>query len=253
MPSSPSTRLRLEKQNTGENRNTWGQKLNDTGLELLDTAIAGVVSIAVNGAVALSSVNYADDQARNACLVFTGAGGFTVTVPAVEKVYLIANTCAAAVTVTAGATGASILPGERCQVWCDGVDVFKARALDAGSQRLQNGATPTAASDAVPKSYVDAAILGAWTVKSSAYAALAGDRLLCDTSAGAFTVTLPAAPTASQVVEIIDALGTFNTNNLTVGRNGRTIAGSATDLTLDLPAVRVLLVYTGATWAVGAG
>ena len=40
MASTYTTRLRLEKQGTGENANTWGDKTNDT-FDLLDEAIYG--------------------------------------------------------------------------------------------------------------------------------------------------------------------------------------------------------------------
>jgi hypothetical protein len=76
--------------------------------------------------------------------------------------------------------------------------------------------------------------------------------LLANTTAGAFTITLPAGPSAGAQVFIADALGTWGTNNLTVARNGATIAGLAENLVCDLSGVSVQLVYTGTTWAVYA-
>jgi hypothetical protein len=51
---------------------------------------------------------------------------------------------------------------------------------------------------------------------------------------------------------IADHSATFGTNNLTVGRNGSTINGTAADLTLDISGVSVQFVYNGTTWDVFA-
>ena len=102
MPDVASTRLRLRKQQDAGNNNTWGVYLNDDVIELVDEAIAGVSVVAVAAAVTLSSTNFDSDQARKATLIFTGAGGFDVTIPAVEKIYVVHNKCAAAVGVKTG-------------------------------------------------------------------------------------------------------------------------------------------------------
>jgi hypothetical protein len=76
--------------------------------------------------------------------------------------------------------------------------------------------------------------------------------VLADTSGGAFTVTLPAAPSAGDQCIVADAGANFGTNNLTVGRNGSTIGGLAQDLVIDITGVSVQLVYDGTTWEVYA-
>ena len=48
MASTYTTRLRLEKQGDGENPNTWGQKLNQSVIDLIDDSIAGYVSVSSN-------------------------------------------------------------------------------------------------------------------------------------------------------------------------------------------------------------
>jgi hypothetical protein len=48
MASTYTTRLRLEKQGTGENANTWGDKTNDT-FDLLDESIYGYAAKSVAG------------------------------------------------------------------------------------------------------------------------------------------------------------------------------------------------------------
>ena len=64
--------------------------------------------------------------------------------------------------------------------------------------------------------------------------AVSGVGYFCDTSSAAFTVTLPAAPSAGAIVALSDYTGTFGINNLTVGRNGSNIRASATDLVLNV-------------------
>jgi hypothetical protein len=47
---------------------------------------------------------------------------------------------------------------------------------------------------------------------------------------------------------VADAGGVWGTNNLTIGRNGATIAGLAEDLICNINGVSVQLVYDGTTW-----
>ena len=69
-------------------------------------------------------------------------------------------------------------------------------------------------------------------VKTTGFTAVAGEGYFCDTSSAAFTATLPASGTIGDEISFIDYAGTFDTNNLTVGRNGHNIQGSAADLTV---------------------
>lgn len=121
MPSSWTPSLRFERQFTGENINTWGDRLNVV-LTRADYAIAGWLTKPLTGNTTLTSANDLDDEARAAMIKFTGgAGPFTVTIPAVSKAYLVWNACAGAVTLTTGA-GATITvdPGDMVWVATDG-------------------------------------------------------------------------------------------------------------------------------------
>lgn len=121
MASTPTTRNSLNKQGTGDNTGTWGSTLNDQVFDLVDTALDGVAAITVNANVTLSSTNYVDNEARNRVLKLSGAGGFNVVIPGVEKWYLVDNGCSAAVTIkTSGGTGPSIAAGAVTAVYCDG-------------------------------------------------------------------------------------------------------------------------------------
>ena len=77
--------------------------------------------------------------------------------------------------------------------------------------------------------------------------AVAGEGYFCDTSGGAFTLTLPASPTIGDEVSFVDYAGTFDTNNLTIGRNSENIQGSAADLTVSVERAANTLVYTDGT------
>ena len=68
-----------------------------------------------------------------------------------------------------------------------------------------------------------------------------------NTSAAAITTTLPASATIGDFISFIDYSGTFDTNNLTVARNGHNIQGSATDLTVATERAGFTLVYVDAT------
>ncbi len=84
-------------------------------------------------------------------------------------------------------------------------------------------------------------------VKTSGFTAVAGEGYFCNTSSAAFTATLPASPTLGDEVTFIDYAGTFDTNNLTVGRNSQPIMGSAADLTVSIERAGLTLVYTDGT------
>src|SRR5210317_1387669 len=69
-------------------------------------------------------------------------------------------------------------------------------------------------------------------VKTSAFNAAAGEGYFVNTTSAAITATLPGSPTLGDEISFIDYAGTFDSNNLTVARNGKNIQGSAADLTV---------------------
>jgi hypothetical protein len=101
-------------------------------------------------------------------------------------------------------------------------------------------------------SFVDMSGGISYVVKTGNYTTQSGEGVLADTSGGSFTVTLPASPAVGDQCVVADPTGDWATNNLTVGRNGSTIAGSASDLVCDISGVAVQLVYNGTTWDVYA-
>lgn len=125
MPSNFSASLRFELQFTGENLNSWGDHLNAV-ISKIDYSIAGLLVLPVTGNVILSVSNLADDQARAAAIKFTGAGGFTVTIPSVSKTYMLHNAATAAVIVSTGAgSTVQVDPGDIVWVICDGTNILQ--------------------------------------------------------------------------------------------------------------------------------
>ena len=108
MASTYTTRLRLEKQGTGENANTWGDKTNDT-FDLLDESIYGYAAKSVAGSsnVTLSNSNATSDESRQSVLEFTGTltGNINVLLPTVESRYIVYNNTAGSYTLTVATTG----------------------------------------------------------------------------------------------------------------------------------------------------
>ena len=142
MPSSYTTRNRLEKQAAGENNNSWGTLLN-TLFDLVDTMADGMVSF--TGNKTLTTANGTADEARARYLNITGGTTATVTIPNLEKVYLVRNAGSGAATITTGSgTTATVPAGTQAIVVCEGGNVCRAFVI----------ADPTAAVTAS----------GAWTV-----------------------------------------------------------------------------------------
>jgi len=87
-----------------------------------------------------------------------------------------------------------------------------------------------------------------YVVKSSNYTVSNNEGVLANTALGAFTITLPSSPIAGNQVVVADTYGSFGSNNITIARNGSTIANIAEDLICDINGISVQLVYTGSTW-----
>ena len=78
--------------------------------------------------------------------------------------------------------------------------------------------------------------------------AVSGTGYFCDTSGGAFTVTLPTSPSAGDIVAVSDYTRTFNSNNCTVAPNGaEKIGGVAEDASLTVDGQSATFVYVDGT------
>ena len=85
------------------------------------------------------------------------------------------------------------------------------------------------------------------TAKTALFTAVSGNGYFVNTTSGAITVTLPATPSAGDIVAVKDYANTFDTNNVTLARNGSNIGGAAIDATLSTEGLAVTLVYVDAT------
>jgi len=72
---------------------------------------------------------------------------------------------------------------------------------------------------------------------------------IANTSAGSFTITLPASPQTGNYVIIVDD-ASFDTNNLYVSGGAEPIVGIYENLTLNIAGVSVTLLYDGGQWNV---
>ena len=136
----------------------------------------------------------------------------------------------------------------------DNGDVF---SVPCGSKiNVASGGNITIASGATITNSGTASGFGAtgavnWdtTVKTTSFAAVAGNGYFCNTTGGTFNVTLPAGPSAGDIIGVADYANTFATagKNLVLLRNGNLIGGQGTDSTLSTSGVAISFVYVDGT------
>jgi hypothetical protein len=84
-------------------------------------------------------------------------------------------------------------------------------------------------------------------VKTGNFNATASEGYFINTTSIAITATLPASPSLGDFITFIDYAGTFDTNNLTIARNGKNIQGAAEDLTVSIERSGFTLVFVDDT------
>ena len=220
MASSYSTDLKLELMATGEKAGEWGT-ITNTNLVILQQAIGGYEAIALNNTTGatLTFTNGALSNGKNATLKLTGtlAADVNVVVPdGIEKVYNVVDGVDHAgyqVTFkTSSGTGIKLAEGNKYVLYSDATNVEK-----------------------ISEQQVWRAVTGAETVQ-------AGAAILANTNGGAFTLTLPGSPSTGDQISIIDQGYDFDTNALTIGRNGSNIANAASDLVINTQGAGFTLV-----------
>ena len=218
-----SSDLKLSIMATGENAGTWGQ-ITNTNLYIIQQAIAGYQSLAVNATTGLTLVftDGAISTGKNAVINLTGtlSGNVNVTVPdAIEKTYLVNNQVTMGTNTltfkTTSGTGIKLAQGNRYTLYADGTNVN----LISMEQT--------------------------WRAISAAATVQPGSAILANTATTSFTITLPASPATGDIVSIVDAGYTFDTKPLTVGRNSSNIANSASNLVINTEGAGFTLVYSG--------
>jgi len=236
MASTYSTDLKLELITTGEKAGLWGT-ITNTNLKILQQASSGYITVAMSGGsdVTVALTDGAVSDGKNLYFKLTGtlARNQTLIMPSgSERVFIVEDatdrTTANKYTLsikTASGTAIPVPVGAVMLVKSDGTNT-----------------TPAI----TEKSY--------FTITSSsitAYTAVAGDQLLIDTTQTTVTITLPASPAVGDEIVIIDARGTFASNNVTVERNGNPINSGTSNLALSTNGQAITLVYIDSTrgWA----
>ena len=272
MANTTSTTLKLTVQATGENSGTWGQFTN-TNLLILEQAIGGYDAVGVTSGATLTFSNGVLSNGKNQVLKLVGTitGNVNVTIPdGIEKTYIVNNATTGAHTVTfKTSSGSGVTWGATDKttkiVYTDGIDVLEGVSAtspggtDKQIQFNDNGsfggitmgtAGQVLSTDGTTASFTDPAAGGAaWqaVITADPANAVAGNGYFCNTTGGAFTVTLPTTATIGDFISFIDYAGTFDTNNLTIGRNGHNIQGTAADLTVGVERAGFTLVYVDST------
>ena len=85
-----------------------------------------------------------------------------------------------------------------------------------------------------------------WEIKTSGFTAVASRGYFVDTSSSAVTATLPSSASIGDTIRFVDHTASFDTNNLTVGRNSHKIQGATSDMTVATERAGFALVYTDA-------
>ena len=232
MASSFSTNSKLELIATGEKAGLWGT-ITNTNLQILEQLSTGYLSSAqlASGDLTLSLDQGATSNGKNLYNKLTGTLGAnrSITIPdSSERIIIFedattrgSSTLYTITVKTVSGSGVVLPIGSKSLVYSDGTNV---------SLGLQN------------KGYVT---LNAGTI--TAYTATDGDQILANTTANPITVTLPASPSVGEEIVIIDARGTFGSNNLIVARNSSNINSAASNLTLSTNGQAVTLVFIDST------
>lgn len=126
--SSTYSNLKFQLMGTGENSTTWGNVTNVNLGTAIEEAIVGSADVTfASGTVTLTLTDSnATQSARNMRLNLTGTSGGAqnLVVPAIEKVYIVNNGCADAITVkNATGTGIAVPAGKTMWVYNNGTNV----------------------------------------------------------------------------------------------------------------------------------
>jgi hypothetical protein len=127
-----------------------------------------------------------------------------------------------------------------------------------GIQSVGNIITPADNSVTTTKleSSVSARLGVEWqAVQTTGFTAVAGKGYPCNTTAGAFTATLPASASVGDQISIVDYAGTFNAYFLSLDPNGLKMEGATSTFTLSSDREGVTITYADVTqgWVATSG
>jgi len=235
MASTFSSDLKLEIITTGEKAGQWGG-ITNTNLQILEQGSSGVLDVDMAGAsVTLLLTDGATSNGKNAYLRLHGtlAGNRTITMPSgagVTRVWIMKDdTVRGTANRTLGVLTAS---GTTTQIPVGATVLCRSNGTETVMTILEKG-------------------YASITDSNTPFPAVNGDQILANTTANPIEIDLPSSPSVGEEITIIDARGTFSSNNVTVDRNGQPINSAASNLTLSTAGQAVTLVYVDATrgWA----
>lgn len=156
MTTGATTLLGLALPVQGELDGTWGDTVNNSLTNLLDTAIAGTTTISTDADITLTDTQLASNQARQAIILWTATGSTTrnITAPARSKSYLVINATGGSQSIVirgAGpTTGVAVPAGARYVVAWNGSDFVYVSGSTPGSNTqllYNNSGVPGASSN----------------------------------------------------------------------------------------------------------
>ena len=226
MASTFTSRIRLEKQGDGENPNSWGLILNQNVIDMVDEAVAGMVTITCSSTeVTLSTANGATDQSRNAAITLVGTltANVTVALPALEKTYFVKNGTSGDFNILLKAgTGTAVTAtgqGLSMMVATDGTTVYNMKAEDSDTK--------------IFSPFISPSILVASGKVSASEAKSIYQRV--NTSAADITVEVTVGKLTLGQYVIVDKVTKTNKMTITWGAGSQGLSlSSATDLAIGI-------------------
>jgi hypothetical protein len=140
-----TTNLGLALPTTGDLAGLWGYTVNDSITSLLDTAVAGTVTLSTDADTTLTTTDGVANQARAAVINWTATGTTTrnINAPKHSKVYVVFNNTGGTQSIvvrggpTSPTTGVTILAGDQAIVAWNGSDFEKVGGGQAGGSNTQ--------------------------------------------------------------------------------------------------------------------
>ena len=115
---------------TGELSGTWGDVVNQSITQLVDSAVAGTTTISADADITLTTTTGASNEARQQIILWTASGTTTryITAPAHSKTYVVINASSTQAIVLRGSgptTGITFAAGETAVAAWNGSDFVK--------------------------------------------------------------------------------------------------------------------------------
>tara|TARA_Y100000588_G_C14280256_1_gene936792 strand:- start:10917 stop:11603 length:687 start_codon:yes stop_codon:yes gene_type:complete len=195
---------------------------------LADLMAANDAKVPATKSADVATARLADDSVTSAKIDDNAVVTAAIADDAITSAKIDDNAVVTAAIANDAVTGAKLNPPlvQGDIIYADGTDTITRLAKGTAAQVLTMNGGATA------PSWADAAGGGLElqaTPKTSTFTAVAGERYLVDTSSSAFTMNFPASPSVGDTVGVVDYAGTFDTNNLTLGRNSVNVLREAAD------------------------